>query len=80
MTLSALSDIFTRAPVATGINPPSSTMRPALISRSRSFCTASIKAWFGIMGPLGDVTIYMKRMLSPVAARSGRLAADHLAQ
>src|ERR1700749_277921 len=62
ITLSFLSDIFTRAPVATGIRPPLSIMRPALTSRSLILLIASIRAGFGIIWPLGEVTMYMKRM------------------
>src|ERR1700757_5139391 len=62
ITLSVLSAIRTCAPVATGISPPSSIMRPALISRSRILLIASISAGLGIIWPFGDVTIYMKRM------------------
>src|ERR1700751_5921630 len=62
ITLSLLSDIFTRAPVATGIRPPLSIMRPALTSRSLILLIASIRPGFGIIWPLGEVTMYMKRM------------------
>src|ERR1700757_3719112 len=69
ITLSLLSDIFTCAPVAAGIRPPSSIMRPALISRSRILLIASIRPGFGIIWPLGEVTMYMKRMVRGLLLR-----------
>src|SRR5882762_549861 len=52
----------TCAPMATGISPPLSIMRPALISRSASLPIASISAGVGGRGGCEDVTIYMKRI------------------
>src|SRR3954463_14771042 len=61
-TLSCPFVIRTWAPVATGISPPLSSMRPALISRSASLCIASMSSAVGAPWGRGDVTIYMKRM------------------
>ena len=46
---------------ATGISPPLSSMRPALISRSASLCTASISSGVGGPGWAG-LTMNMKRI------------------
>jgi len=57
------SDILTWAPpIATGISPPLSTIRPALISRSDSLCMASIRAGVGPRIGWDEVTTYMKRI------------------
>jgi hypothetical protein len=51
----------TCAPVASGISPPLSSMRPALISRSASLPMASMN--FGVGGAVwADLTMNMKRM------------------
>src|SRR3984957_15754042 len=63
MTLSLPSAIRTCAPVATGIRPPLSSMRPALISRSASLCMASIISGGGCVEGPGCLTMYMKRIL-----------------
>jgi hypothetical protein len=63
-TLSLPSVIRTCAPVATGISPPLSIMRPALISRSASLPIASIRAGVGPRVGWDEVTIYMKRMVN----------------
>src|SRR5712692_2078240 len=61
--------------MATGINPPLSIMRPALISRSASLPIASISAGVGGPGGWDDVTIYMKRILgTPLEASRGHRA------
>src|SRR5258707_1142325 len=62
MTLSSPSATCTRAPVASGIRPPLSIIRPALISRSEILCIASISAGVGAAAGFGEVTMYMKRM------------------
>src|SRR6266852_6597845 len=62
MTLSLPSAILTRAPVCSGINPPLSTRRPALISRSEIFWTAASSSGEGPVIGCGEVTIYMKRI------------------
>ena len=65
--------IFTRAPVATGISPPLSIMRPALISRSASLCMASIRAGVGPRMALGRGNdIHEAHGKSPVEASRGR--------
>jgi hypothetical protein len=51
----------TWAPVASGISPPLSSMRPALISRSASLCIASLSLGVGGM-EWADLTINMKRI------------------
>ena len=60
-TLSLPSVMRTCAPVASGISPPLSSMRPALISRSASLCIASISSGVGGVG-WADVTMNMKRI------------------
>src|SRR5207245_5489346 len=50
------------APIETGISPPLSIMRPALISRSASLAIASIRAGVGPRMGWDEVTIYMKRI------------------
>ena len=55
------SAMRTRAPMASGISPPMSIMRPALISRSASLFIASMSS--GVGGPeWADVTNDMKRI------------------
>ena len=61
-TLSLPSVMRTCAPMATGISPPLSSMRPALISRSASLCIASISSGVGDPAGWADVTMYMKRI------------------
>ena len=51
----------TRAPVASGISPPLSIMRPALISRLASLSIASMSSGVGAAG-WAEVTMNMKRM------------------
>src|SRR5438552_16253157 len=63
----------TRAPAASGANPPVSIMRPALISRSASLFIASIMDAGGGAGAWDEVTIDMKRMQKLLfEARSGK--------
>src|SRR5437879_2146051 len=52
----------TCAPIETGIRPPLSIIRPALISRSASLAIASIRAGVGPRMGWDEVTIYMKRI------------------
>ena len=68
-TLSCPSATLTRAPMERGIRPPSSIMRPAVISRVASLCMASISS--GVGGPeWADVTMYMNRICEfPCASR-----------
>src|SRR6202521_2629382 len=71
----------TWAPMATGISPPLSIMRPALISRSASLPIASISAGVGGPGGWDDVTIYMKRILgTPLEASRGHRAPSELSR
>ena len=62
ITLSLPSAMRTWAPVCTGISPPVSSIRPALISRSASFWMASRSFGLGGPGGWGDETMDMKRM------------------
>src|SRR4051812_23640402 len=75
MTLSSPSAIRTRAPVASGMRPPLSIMRPDLISRSVIFCIASINAGDGAAIGLGEVTMYMKRMQKLLLRREAAVSA-----
>src|SRR5579883_2988079 len=52
----------TCAPAASGIRPPLSSRRPALVSRSVSFCIASASAGGGGAWPWSDLTMNMKRI------------------
>src|SRR6266478_8622828 len=71
MTLSLPSAILTCAPVCSGISPPLSTMRPALISRSEIFWMAPSSSGEGPVIGCGEVTIYMKR-IGKLLLRRGR--------
>src|SRR5215218_9088321 len=72
MTPSLPSDIRTCAPEMRGCSAPLLIIRPALISRSASLCTASINSGVGGVGWTG-VTIYMKRTCKlPSGTSAGR--------
>src|SRR5262249_49898924 len=62
VTLSLPLAIAIRAPSRSGISPPLSIIRPALISRSVILPMASINAGVGACIGCGEVTMYMKRM------------------
>src|SRR5579871_270396 len=62
VTESLPSATRTCAPDASGISPPLSSIRPALISRSASLPIASSRACVGPTCGCGLVTIYMKRI------------------